>query len=60
MRFRTRPHALILAASLAVVACGPGAASPSASVEPSEAPSPSASAEASPTASAALSGKQTI
>jgi iron(III) transport system substrate-binding protein len=60
LRFRTRPHALILAASLAVVACGPGAASPSASVDPSEAPSPSASAEASPTASAALSGTLTI
>ncbi len=62
MRFRFRPHALILIASLAVAACGPGGVSPSASGEPSEAPSAPASptAPASQGASPALSGTLTI
>ena len=62
MRFRLRPHVAILAATLALVACGPAAVSP----PPTQAPSPSSSSDAgsspstAPSATAALSGTLTI
>ena len=56
MRFRSRPHALILVTAIAVAACGPGAASPAVSEQPGQPSNPSASTGASP----ALSGTLTI
>ena len=62
MRFRVLPRVAILAATLALVACGPAAVSPPAS----QAPSPSGSSDAgsspstAPSATAALSGTLTI
>ncbi len=62
MRFRVRPRLAILAATLALVACGPAAVSP----PPTQAPSPSSSPDAgsspstAPSATAALSGTLTI
>lgn len=62
MRFRFRPHVAFLAATLAVVACGPGAGSPAPTQTPTPTGSPDAasSPSAAPSDSAALSGTLTI